>query len=167
MREIIARIHLIVRIGEVIHPTGGVRIDVHDIRVQEVIRSRQRTLYRRADDTSRIVDIGRILRDDHLLLRIHLNIRIQVTLIRIQTVAALHGLAIVIDLIAEVQLSCVDILLARDRVRDIQRLYDALQGALVVRVTQTLHDDGVHHVLNELMVLCVGYLRAVHIEVIH
>ena len=37
--EIVAQIHFVLRILEVVHPAGGVGINVHDVSVQEVPRS--------------------------------------------------------------------------------------------------------------------------------
>ena len=59
--EILQHVTFVLRVGEVVHPAGRVRINVHDIGIQEIVQSRKRTVDGLAHDTPFVVDIGRIL----------------------------------------------------------------------------------------------------------
>ena len=195
IREVIAHVFLVVGIGEVVHPAGRIRIDIHDISVQEIPRTTQLTVNRFPDNLSLIIDISRVLRDPYLLVGIHCDIRVQVSLLGNEAITTQSGCRIVIHLVTVVHLMAVEHLLTRNRVRSIQTVDDLLlvltwftrQGFLPVNhrtnlvalfvslhrtirlidLSQTFPQDGVTHIVHKLAVFRVGHLSLVHPETVY
>ena len=82
------------------------------------------------DNIALVIDIGGVLADHHLLVGVNGVVGIEVTLTGVETVAALGGSDIVINLIPIVQLLVIEHLLARHGIGDIE----TLEGALLVLI---------------------------------
>ena len=193
--EIVTHIHLVVGIGEVIHPTGGIGVDVHDISVQEIPRTCQLTVDGLTHDLSLVIDIGSILRDPHLLIRIDNDVGIQVAFLRIQAVTAQGISGIVEHLITIVHLLAVEHLLACHGIGGIETIYNllliltgltrqgllpiddgtefitflvSLQGTVgLVDLCQAFPENRVTHIVDKLTILGIGYLGLVHPETVN
>ena len=130
--EIELHIALVVGILEVVDPAGRVREDVHDVSVQEVPRTSERTSDGLTNNLAVVINPSRILADHHSLITngIVRSIGIQVALFRVQAILTLGGSSIVIDLIAIVHLTGIQHLCPVDGMNDI----DTLDGTLFVLI---------------------------------
>ena len=128
--EVVTQVHFVVRVGEIVHPTGGVGIHVHDISVEEVPRSREFSVDGLAHDVSVVVHVSGVFGYHHRFVGVDSEVGIEVALLRQYAVFAQCGRGIVVNLVAIVQLPVVEKLLARHRIGDIQ----ALDGTLLVFV---------------------------------
>ena len=145
-----------------------------------------------------VIDIGRVLGNPYLLVRIGAHIGIQDALLRIDAILTLGSLRIVVDLVAVVHLTPVEHLLASDGIGGIQTLDGTLlvlvrlagqlllpvevrlHGVAVLvflnlvglvttigRVSQTLAQNRVANIVDELTVHGVGDLALVHPEALY
>ena len=128
--EVVAEIHLVVRVLEVVDPDGGVGIDIDDIGIEEIPRTAERAVDGLAHDIAVVVDIRRVLGNHHHLVGIDGDIGVQVALVGHEAVTAQGGSGIVVNLILIVELAVVEQLLAGHGVGDIH----ALDGALLVLI---------------------------------
>ena len=101
--EVHAHIGLLIGVLKVIDPTCGVRVDVDDVGVQEVIVALQCSRDSLANDAAIVIDEGRVLADGGRR-HVHLVVGIVVTTGGIKAVLALGCLGQVIDLITVVHL---------------------------------------------------------------
>ena len=132
MAEIELHVHLVVGIGEVVHPAGGVGEDVDDVGVEEVVRAAQRTHNVLATDVAFIVDVGGVLRNHDDLVGVHLRVGVTDTLGGVELILAEGSLGIVVNLVAVVELGHVQLLLARDGIHAVHALdgYFLILGGL-------------------------------------
>ena len=128
MGEVKAHIHLILRILEIVNPASGIRIHIHNVGVDKIPHTAERTRDGLTVNDAIIVHVCRVLRNHHHLIGISLKIRVQITLIRVKAILALGSHHIIEHLIAIVQLLHIQHLLPGHRVIGI----DTLHGTFLV-----------------------------------
>ena len=105
MVEIQTHILLIIRVREVIHPTGRIGIDIHNITIQEIPFAGQRTGNGTVHNPPFIINVCRILCYHNHFFRVYLYIGVLDTFGRIQAIVALGCLSIIINLIIIIHLT--------------------------------------------------------------
>ena len=128
--EIVAQVHFVVRVGEVVHPASCVGIYVYYIRVEEIPRPTKLPVDGFAHDIPVVVHVCRVFRYHHLFVRVDGKVGIEVAFLWQDAVFAQGGRCVVVNLVAIIQLSVVEQLLACNGIGYVQ----ALNGALFVFV---------------------------------
>ena len=129
MVEIETHIGLVVCIGEIVDPAGGVGEDIDYVSVYKVIQAGEFPVYGLADDVAVVIDIGCILGNHHFVPG-YLLIGILEPVIGIKLVLSQGSLCVVEQLVTVVELLYIQHLLTGDGVTVVH----ALNGSLLVLV---------------------------------
>ena len=122
MREIHARVGLVVSILKVVHPAVLIGIDINNACIKEVPLAGKGAGDRLVDNTTLLVDVSGVFRDHDHLVGIDRNIGIAHTISGVKLVLAQSCRRIVVPFVAVNHLLRIELTLASDRVGVINAL---------------------------------------------